>query len=496
ARAFNEWLENRRLRKEGEEYTDAVGRLTETVNRRIPQLRYAPAERAGVRRAARDVAAGRNTQESFGGSGVVGGMREFGFRVRPDFGQVLGYIQEGEPINLELPKRNAFEAEVDEGYRGQPFPQPPREMLRQRSFFSDSSSDFGAADPAQALRMDGFDAPQPPSLSARLRESGPGVEPLLERAGQRAAVEEGRAIQDMEAFMHGQVAEAEAEGFASAAEAAVSGAEAAAAAEVGGGALAAASEAALGVAGAAGAAAGGLAVAGAAAALVGTAWAIEGGLTAASHLMGWGGAAGSGTESGAQQHFSMHQARQRPEVIRLRARAARQQPSPFGINPVPLPPGAAAAAAKAVQDELMGRDVQYFPSSLSTFTPTTSRVARIPLTSGMDFIDPESVKIAFRVRNTDGGGGQVFPGSFEGNCFIKRVQLFSNGQRTDDISEYGRCCWLYSLLKPQEWYNGRAYEGFYPTNLGNPPAILDGNFRDALIPPTLIGLFQSGKMLP
>ncbi|CAE7476412.1 unnamed protein product, partial [Symbiodinium necroappetens] len=168
---------------------------------------------------------------------------------------------------------------------------------------------------------------------------------------------------------------------------------------------------------------------------------------------------------------------------------------------------------QAVQDELMGsldyklatsnvnyvqsrRDVMYFPSSLSTFTPTTSRVARIPLTSGMDFVDPESVKIAFRVRNTDGAGGQLFPGSFEGSCFIKRVQLFSNGQRTDDISEYGRCCWLYSLLKPQEWYNGRAYEGFYPTNLGNPPAILDGNYKDVLIPPTLIGMFQSGKMLP
>ena len=47
------------------------------------------------------------------------------------------------------------------------------------------------------------------------------------------------------------------------------------------------------------------------------------------------------------------------------------------------------------------KDVQYFPSSLSTFTATTSRVARIPLTSGMDFIDPESIKIAFRVRNND-----------------------------------------------------------------------------------------------
>ena len=124
--------------------------------------------------------------------------RQFGFRVRPN--------QDGEPITLELPKRNAsvymashfylddfpqsseplsdqptphthvnpaeaFEAD-DEGYRGQPFPRPPRDMLRQRSFFSDSSSDFGGVDPVQALRMDGFDAPQPPTLGSRLRESG------------------------------------------------------------------------------------------------------------------------------------------------------------------------------------------------------------------------------------------------------------------------------------------------------------------------------------
>ena len=45
-------------------------------------------------------------------------------------------------------------------------------MLRQRSFFSDSSSDFGGVDPAQALRMDGFDAPSAPALGDRLRESG------------------------------------------------------------------------------------------------------------------------------------------------------------------------------------------------------------------------------------------------------------------------------------------------------------------------------------
>ena len=38
-------------------------------------------------------------------------------------------------------------------------------------------------------------------------------------------------------------------------------------------------------------------MAGAAAALVGTAWAIEGGLNAASHLMGFAGGVGGGTDS-------------------------------------------------------------------------------------------------------------------------------------------------------------------------------------------------------
>ena len=101
------------------------------------------------------------------------------------------------------------------------------------------------------------------------------------------------------------------------------------------------------------------------------------------------------------------------------------------------------------------KSVQYFPSSLSTFSPTTSGVARIPLTSGMDFIDPESIKIAFRVRNND-ATLDLNPGTQEPSCFIKRVQLFANGQRCDDISEYGRCCFLYSLLKPAEWYKNKG----------------------------------------
>ena len=90
--------------------------------------------------------------------------RSNGFRVKPSFGQVLGYIQEGEPLTLDLPNRKAsiytsshfylddypnapepvsetplphtslnpaaaFET-ADGGYSGTPFPRPPREFTR------------------------------------------------------------------------------------------------------------------------------------------------------------------------------------------------------------------------------------------------------------------------------------------------------------------------------------------------------------------------------
>ena len=380
--------------------------------------------------------------------------------MKPSFGQVLGYIQEGEPLALDLPKRNAslytsshwylddypnapepvsetplphttlnpaaaFET-ADEGYDGVPFPRPAREFTRP-SFLPDS--DDGGTDPGQALRNDGLDPPRPPTLGGRMRESGiqaaeaivaggaagaaaavrsvsknqtmlalrgggdwldrtlriprrpPGlappdevpapqiigrpseVEPLLQRAGQRAAEVERQAAQDIERFASQQVVEAEATaGFASAAEVAAAGAETAVA-----------------VAGAAGAATGGLVAAGAAAAVVGTAWAIEGGVNAASHMLGWGAETGGGTDSdasrpsratdvqtlngmqdsGAVDHFFIQEQRQQPRVFRIdtdsesepqaqprqqiRARPirrqgqGRQQPTPFGINQVPIP---------------------------------------------------------------------------------------------------------------------------------------------------------------
>ena len=52
------------------------------------------------------------------------------------------------------------------------------------------------------------------------------------------------------------------------------------------------------------------------------------------------------------------------------------------------------------------------------------------------------------------------------------------------------------MLKPQEWYNQRGLEGFWQDLGGNAVAIPASEYRDVLMAPTLIGLFQSGKMLP
>ena len=66
ARAFNEWLQNRQLRRQGEEYLDAMGRIAETVNRRVPQLWWAGAERAQVLRASQQFAANTMPRQDAG----------------------------------------------------------------------------------------------------------------------------------------------------------------------------------------------------------------------------------------------------------------------------------------------------------------------------------------------------------------------------------------------------------------------------------------------
>ena len=121
---------------------------------------------------------------------------------------MLGYIEEGEPINLPLPNRRASQfvqshfyldelsqstepldenprphselgarieddfVSADEGYQGRPFPQ-----MRRPSFLGPGPETDSESGPDEAFRRDGFDAPRPPpaapssSVSGRLGEA-------------------------------------------------------------------------------------------------------------------------------------------------------------------------------------------------------------------------------------------------------------------------------------------------------------------------------------
>ena len=137
-------------------------------------------------------------------------------------------------------------------------------------------------------------------------------------------------------------------------------------------------------------------------------------------------------------------------------------------------------------------DVQYFPSLLSSFSPTTSRVCRIPLTSGTSFIDPESIKIAFRVRNTD-GTKLLAPATPNPACFVhasqrpalRRHQLLRPHRGRARPAEGQR-------VQPQQGHGGfRRSERPARRPRGAP-----GGYADVLLRPTMVGILRCGKMLP
>ena len=111
--------------------------------------------------------------------------------MKPSFDQVLGYIQEGEPLALDLPKRNASIYTSSHFYLDN-FPNAseplsdapmPHTTLNPAAAFEtadegyEESPSLGRPEnsrgrPSCPLRNDGLNPPRPPTLGGRMRESG------------------------------------------------------------------------------------------------------------------------------------------------------------------------------------------------------------------------------------------------------------------------------------------------------------------------------------
>ena len=100
-------------------------------------------------------------------------------------------------------------------------------------------------------------------------------------------------------------------------------------------------------------------------------------------------------------------------------------------------------------------------SSLSSFSPPQ------PLGSAA------SIKIAFRVRNTDGTNPLA---------------------RCDDTNYYGHTVAAHDLLKGREYNRPWRVSAKWTTPASH--AQHQGGYADVLLRPTMVGILRSGKMLP
>ena len=134
------------------------------------------------------------------------------------------------------------------------------------------------------------------------------------------------------------------------------------------------------------------------------------------------------------------------------------------------------------------KSVQFFPSSLSTFTPSTSRVCRIPITPGSDFVDPESIKLAQHGRL------QRHALRLAGPELFHRAHSALRQRPARGRHQLLRTELLH--VQPSDWWTELHWEGLPVDAGGWALPVQPGQKRDVLMYPHLIGMFNSGKMLP
>ena len=129
-------------------------------------------------------------------------------------------------------------------------------------------------------------------------------------------------------------------------------------------------------------------------------------------------------------------------------------------------------------------DVQYFPSSLSSFSPAAPRSStpsrsRSPSESETR-TPPTRWRRPLRTQPVSFRGSRSSP---TGSC--------------DDINCYGRTVAVHDLLKGREYNQNKAVEGFDEVNDPRTPrTVHQSGYADVLLRPTMVGILRCGKMLP
>ena len=136
------------------------------------------------------------------------------------------------------------------------------------------------------------------------------------------------------------------------------------------------------------------------------------------------------------------------------------------------------------------RLVQIQPQGANTFSPEGNRVMTFSLSSQEGWLDPSSLRLHFRIRNTEAAGGNNNLAPVSGcHCFFSQLRVLINGTEVERVEPYNMLHELFRVVlnTPQSQVeqaveDGRALDlTAYPQV--NAAAIGAQNYRSVCLTP-------------
>lgn len=138
------------------------------------------------------------------------------------------------------------------------------------------------------------------------------------------------------------------------------------------------------------------------------------------------------------------------------------------------------------------QQVTFNPSGGSTYGPGQSSIIRFHIAEADGFLDPSSLRIQFRVNNTDSTAANLLqPVSDIPSCCFSRLTVKAGGQTVEDINSFNSVSHMVQRTMNQHIVSDMEAEGFDGATIAG-----GGNeFRLVSFKP-LSGLLQQSKYLP
>ena len=103
------------------------------------------------------------------------------------------------------------------------------------------------------------------------------------------------------------------------------------------------------------------------------------------------------------------------------------------------------------------KNCTFYPAGSAIYSASNgTKLIRINLSSSTEWLDPQSVRLSYRLNN-NGAAGHQLGGPFS---FFSRVRLLAGGTMVEDIMDYNRVHNMFSELSSSNNKRNEDIEGF------------------------------------